>query len=60
MNVKKVIELPNSRLAREIEKQNKQIQALKLDVVVLRDLLLRTVRILARYENQLPLPPVKK
>lgn len=54
MNDKKVIELPNSRLVREIEKQNKQIQALKLDVVVLRDLLLRTVRILARYENQLP------
>lgn len=48
--MKKVIEHPTTRLIRQLEAQNKEIQALKIDIVVLRDLLLRTVRMLARAE----------
>lgn len=59
---KKVIEHPNTRLIKIIEKQQKEIRDLQVDVLVLKDLLVRTVRMLARAENQglLPLPFDKK
>lgn len=47
---KKVIEHPTTALKRRCEEQLKQIEALKIDVVVLRDLLQRTVRMLAKLE----------
>jgi len=61
MSEKKIIEHPSTRLARLVEKQHKEIQALRLDVQVLRDLLTRTVRIMAKYENEgLLSEPVKR
>ena len=39
-------EHPSTRLFYEIEKQRKEIEALKMDVIVLRDLLVRLVNIL--------------
>lgn len=49
---KKVIEHPNSKLVKKIEEQQKKIKALEIDVLVLRDLLLRTVRMLAKLETE--------
>lgn len=48
---KKIVEHPNTRLTKEIDEQKRKIDALTVDVLVLRDLLLRTVRILAKYEQ---------
>lgn len=50
---KKVIEHPSTRLIRQIEAQAKVVEALKMDVLVLKDLLKRTVQMLARYENRI-------
>lgn len=61
MSEKKIIEHPSTRLAKLVEEQSKEIQALRLDVQVLRDLLKRTVRIMAKYENDgLLKPTIKK
>lgn len=49
---KKVIDHPSTKLAKKIAEQSKEIQALKIDVAVLRDLLVRTVRILAKHEKE--------
>jgi hypothetical protein len=50
--VTKIIEHPNTRLVRKIEQQEKQIKALMIDVGVLRDLLTRTVQLLAKLEAE--------
>lgn len=52
MNKSKVIEHPNIALRKKVELQEKQIQVLKIDVLVLKDLLQRTVRMLARLEME--------
>jgi hypothetical protein len=48
----KVIEHPVHALRRKVEEQSKQIEALKIDVIVLKDLLQRTVRMLAKLEME--------
>jgi hypothetical protein len=48
----KISEHPTTKLIKKIEEQEKKIQALEIDVTVLRDLLLRTVRMLAKMEME--------
>jgi hypothetical protein len=52
MSPPKVTEHPNTKLLRKVQEQEKKIRALEIDVVVLRDLLLRTVRMLAKVEAE--------
>lgn len=47
----KIIEHPSTALNRKINEQRKEIDALKVDVAVLRDLLHRTIKMLATYEE---------
>lgn len=54
MSKSKVTEHPYTRFVKEIEEQGKKIVALEIDVSVLRDLLLRTVRMLARSDVKFP------
>jgi hypothetical protein len=58
----KVTHHPATKLLKQIEEQQRQIQALTIDILVLRDLLARTIHMLARLENQglLPIPEPKK
>jgi hypothetical protein len=49
---KKVIEHPTAVLKRKVEEQSKMIEALKIDVLVLKDLLKRTIQMLARLEME--------
>lgn len=48
---KPIIEHPSTLLSNKVEEQEKIIQQLKIDVSILRDLLARTVRIMARQKN---------
>ena len=56
---KKIIEHPSTALNRKINEQRKELDAMKVDVAVLRDLLHRTIKMLALYEDagSLKLPP---
>ena len=48
---KKIFEHPHFRLQKRIDELEKEVQALKIDQAVLKDLLLRTINIMARYEK---------
>jgi hypothetical protein len=48
----KVLEHPTAQLKKKIEEQSKMIEALKIDVLILKDLLKRTVQILAKLESE--------
>lgn len=58
-NNKKIIEHPSAALHRKITEQRKELDAMKIDIAVLRDLLQRTIKMLAMYEDagSLKLPP---
>lgn len=62
MDEKKIITHPHTILNKRMKEQEKQIAALKIDVEVLRDLLHRTIKMLAKYEDQgiLKLPKPKQ
>jgi hypothetical protein len=47
----KIIEHPSTALNRKINEQRKEIDAMKVDIAVLRDLLHRTIKMLAIYED---------
>lgn len=47
MGEKKIIEHPSAMLNRKIQEQQKKIDALQIDVSVLRDLLRRTIKMLS-------------
>lgn len=48
----KITEHPNTKLATKVKEQELQIRDLTIDLAVMRDLLARTVRILARLHNE--------
>lgn len=51
MSAKKVTVHPTTKLIKQIEELQKQNASMEVDMMVLRDLLLRTVRIVAMLEN---------
>lgn len=51
----KVTQHPNTRLLKKIEELERQNKAITLDLLIVRDLILRTIRIIARTDMAKPL-----
>lgn len=56
----KISDHPTAALIKRLEEQDKKIRDLSIDVAVLKDLLIRTVKMLARHEALGNLPPLPK
>jgi hypothetical protein len=57
----KVTQHPNTRLLKKIEELEKQNKLITLDLLIVRDLILRTIRIIAKQDMAKPLVmPEKK
>ena len=56
----KVTQHPNTRLLKKIEELEKQNKAITLDLLIVRDLILRTIRIIARVDMSKPLQMPEK
>jgi len=51
----KLTQHPNTRLLKKIEELEKQNKAITLDLLIVRDLILRTIRIIAKMDHAKPL-----
>lgn len=46
---------PNTRLLKKVEELEKQNKSIMLDLLIVRDLILRTIRIIAKMDAQKPI-----
>lgn len=56
----KVTQHPNTRLLKKIEELERQNKAITLDLLIVRDLILRTIRIIAKVDMSKPLQMPEK